>query len=413
MRKKILATSFLVMSLASSLTLTSYAGWVQDNYGWAYEKANGVRLGGGWFTDPETELIYYLDPGGYMMSNTMVEGYRLAEDGHRLDKTERQLELEAKRTKEKTSRPTPNKVRLQIENAGKEAVARGYSIWTLRSHYQSEMQAFMDKIFKAVADEIYKDRKERREQAYEAAREAARQAALENEGVSNVGDMSVDLTNLYPTSTFASKNNEEVRYNFHRIEDGQEILMTYYSKITKKDPRRYVPYAFELSYNRGLISSETDLEAFDDGYQKMLAAALGQYEGESVFQQVMEGSIEDGITGTTDSGNTYEVFCKDGAVKIQVTCSEKMPEDESEEQNDDNSEENASSETQETTSKVITAGQGEQADESTEAQQSDGNQENSETSENQGEGSNQEASENQGEGSNQEASENQENGSNQ
>ena len=101
MRKKVLLTSFLAVSLMASLSLTSFAGWEQDNYGWYYVNNNGVRLGGGWFTDPDTKLVYYMDPGGYMMSDTMVEGYKLAEDGHRLDKTPEQLEAEAKQAQEK------------------------------------------------------------------------------------------------------------------------------------------------------------------------------------------------------------------------------------------------------------------------------------------------------------------------
>ena len=59
------------------------------------------------------------------MSDTMVEGYKLAEDGHRLDKIEAQLELEAKRAEEKASKPTPNKVRLEIEKCRKDGSIQG------------------------------------------------------------------------------------------------------------------------------------------------------------------------------------------------------------------------------------------------------------------------------------------------
>ena len=387
MKKKILMTSFIAASLMASLSLTSFAGWEQDDYGWYYVNSNGVRQGRGWFTDPETKLIYFMDPGGYMMSDTMIEGYKLAEDGHRLDKTEAQLELEAKRAEEKASKPTPNKVRLEIENAGKTAVSRGYSIWTLRTHYQAEMQAFMDNIFKAMADEIYKDRKERRDQAYQAAKEAAEAASLANEDGSSVGDMSVDLSKLYPTSTLASKDNEAVHYSIYRLEDSQDIIAANYSKVSKKDTLRFVPYAFELSYNRGIASSESDLAAFDSGYKKLLVASLGQEQGNAVYEQVMAGTLEDGATGDTDSGNTFEVINKDGIVKIRVTCSEKTAESESSESEDTGLEENSTEEAVETsvevpaTSPVITPGQSQtdpetaENEENAEDQQSEDNQE--------------------------------------
>ena len=386
MRKKVLLTSFLAVSLMASLSLTSFAGWEQDNYGWYYVNNNGVRLGGGWFTDPDTKLVYYMDPGGYMMSDTMVEGYKLAVDGHRLDKTPEQLEAEAKKAQEKASKPTPNKVRLQIESAGKEAVSRGYSVWTLRTHYQSEMQAFMDKIFKSMADEIYKDRKERRDQAYKEAKEAAQAASLANEDGSSVGEMSVDLSKLYPTSTLATKDNEAVHYSIYRLEDKQDIIAASYSKISKKDTLRYLPYAFELSYNRGITSSESDLAAFDQGYKKLLIASLGQEQGNAVYEQVMAGTLADGATGNTDSGNTFEVINKDGIVKIRVTCSEQTAESESENTEAENTEteENSSeqtaaaSEEKPATSPVITPGQSQESaeeQENTEDQQSAENQE--------------------------------------
>ena len=151
----------------------------------------------------------------------------------------------------------------------------------------------MDKIFKSMADEIYKDRKERRDQAYKEAKEAAQAASLANEDGSSVGEMSVDLSKLYPTSTLATKDNEAVHYSIYRLEDKQDIIAASYSKISKKDTLRYLPYAFELSYNRGITSSESDLAAFDQGYKKLLIASLGQEQGNAVYEQVMAGTLAD------------------------------------------------------------------------------------------------------------------------
>ena len=104
------------------------------------------------------------------------------------------------------------------------------------------------------------------------------------------------------------------------------------------------------------------------------------------YEQVMAGTLADGATGNTDSGNTFEVINKDGIVKIRVTCSEQTAESESENTEAENTEteENSSeqtaaaSEEKPATSPVITPGQSQESaeeQENTEDQQSAENQE--------------------------------------
>ena len=63
MKKKILMTSFIAASLMASLSLTSFAGWEQDDYGWYYVNSNGARQGRGWFTDPGDQIDLFHGSG--------------------------------------------------------------------------------------------------------------------------------------------------------------------------------------------------------------------------------------------------------------------------------------------------------------------------------------------------------------
>ncbi|MCI8658751.1 MAG: hypothetical protein HFG54_00685 [Lachnospiraceae bacterium] len=384
MRKKVLTASFLAISISASMGLTSYAGWVHDGHGWQYQYADGSTAKQGWLTDPDTGLIYHMAPGGYMMSDTEVEGYKLASDGHRLDKTDEQIARETREKEKKESRPSPNKAKMALDATVAEAKTRDYANSTLRSHYQAEMQVFMDKIFSDIANELYKDIKDRRAAAIEAAQEAAVAASMESEDGGDIGELSVDFSNLYPTDTYKANDNENVKYSIFRTEDNQDIIAASYSKIVKPESARYVPYTFELGYNRSIIASDEDLAAFDKGLQRLLVASLGQEQGGTIYDQIVTGAIADGTSGNTDSGNSFVIMKKNEVVTIRVTCSEKTSEeaemtDETGE-NEGDAQTETSVENTETTSSVITSGQG-QNQESEEDQNEEQAQEENENSE--------------------------------
>lgn len=367
MRKKVLTASFLAISISASMGLTSFAGWINDGYGWQYQYADGSTAKQGWLTDEETGLIYYMAPGGYMMSDTEVEGYKLAADGHRLDKTEEQIARETREKEKRESRPSPNKAKVALDATIAEAKTREYASSTLRVHYQAEMQVFMDKIFTDMSQELYKDIKDRRAAVIEAAQEAALAASLASEDGGDVGDLTIDFSNLYPTDTYKASDNESVKYSIYRNEDKQDIVAASYSKIIRPQSAQYVPYAFEVNYNRGIISSEEDMAIFDQGYQRLLIATLGEEQGGTVYDQVITDAIVDGASGNTDSGNSFVVMKRNGVVMIRVTCSEKTAEDKEateetasveESEGETQTEASSTSENTGSTSTVITSGQG-------------------------------------------------------
>ena len=384
MRKKIFVTSFIAASLSAAMVVPSFAGWIQDGNGWLYQYDNGTTAGQGWFTDPDTGLVYHLDPGGYMMSETEVEGYKLASDGHRLEKTDEQLAREARAAERKASKPTPNKAKMAIDAAVAEAKTRTYAASTLRAHYQAEMKVFMDKYFLEMSGELYKDIKERRAKVIEEAKAAAEAASLASEDGSETGDMSIDYSNMYPTDTYSGNDNEAVKYSIFRNEDKQDIISASYSKIVKQDSEKYVPYTFELAYNRGIAPSEEDRDIFDQGYQKMLVACLGETKGNEVYELALAGTLEDGHADTTDTGNSFVVMNKNGVLTIRVTCSEKVEEEPAEGQEAEGDAESTTADTQETaqepeeaastTSSVITSGQGKKDGDQADTQETQENQ---------------------------------------
>lgn len=385
MRKKVLTASFLAISISASMGLTSYAGWIHDGHGWQYQYADGSTAKQGWLTDPDTGLIYHMAPGGYMMSDTEVEGYKLASDGHRLDKTDEQIARETREKEKKESRPSPNKAKVALDATVAEAKTREYANSTMRTHYQAEMQVFMDKIFSDMANELYKDIKDRRAAVIEAAQEAAVAASMASEDGGDVGELAVDFSNLYPTDTYKGNDNEGVKYSIYRTEDKQDIVAASYSKIVKTESPRYVPYTFDLGYNRSIISSDEDLVIFDEGYLRLLVAALGQEQGSAIYDQVIAGTIVDGTLGNTDSGNSFVIMKKNEVVTIRVTCSEKKPEEAVEtSENEENQEENQTEATateMEATSSVITSGQGQKKEETEAVETEEQAQEETENSE--------------------------------
>ena len=126
MRKKalVIAAAAALMTLSTGITAFA-AGWVKEDttYGvkWKYVYDNGDWPSGNWFTDPDTELVYHLDPDGYRMTDTTVEGFWLDSDGVRQEKTEEQIEREAREKAQKAAKPNPGKKVAADKVAGIEA----------------------------------------------------------------------------------------------------------------------------------------------------------------------------------------------------------------------------------------------------------------------------------------------------
>lgn len=72
----------LIMALLMFFVNFSYAGsWIQDEYGWKYEKDDGTFQGAGWFKD-DNNKFYYFNAFGYILTNTVTpDGAVVGEDG--------------------------------------------------------------------------------------------------------------------------------------------------------------------------------------------------------------------------------------------------------------------------------------------------------------------------------------------
>jgi len=368
MKRRVIVTSCLAMSLSMATGLTSYAGWVQESNGWAYVYDDGHRAPCGWFTDPETGAEYHLDPDGYMMTETRVDGFWLEADGRKRAKTQAEIEAEENKKKREASKPSPAKAQAAIKAAAAEAKETNVAVSTIRSHYVGEMQALMDKIYIGMAEKLYADKEERQkarlEEAKQKALAEAEQKALELGGDVEIEDLvdldkvKADYSDLYPTVANTINNNQETEYSFVRISDKQNIISTKYSKILIKKSIYYIDHALEISYNRGLANSDEERAVFDEGYRQLLVAALGGNEGAALCDRILAGAVETEASGVTDTGNTYVVKNMDGLVTIQVTCSEKTESTDGTENADEGqSESSVENDSQASTATVIVAGQ--------------------------------------------------------
>jgi hypothetical protein len=94
----------------------------------------------------------------------------------------------------------------------------------------------------------------------------------------------------------------------------------------------------------------------------MVIAALGENKGNAGYEKVMAFEVGSDDTlkesGTTDTGNTYELTYRYNNANVKITCSEIVPEGEETETVEDTTEETI----QESTTSVITAGAAASAD---------------------------------------------------
>lgn len=79
--KKQLATLGLAVMLASSMSMTAFAGqWRQDTTGWWYQSDDGTYFNGGW--QWIEGKCYYFTPEGYCLTNTTTpDGYMVDGSG--------------------------------------------------------------------------------------------------------------------------------------------------------------------------------------------------------------------------------------------------------------------------------------------------------------------------------------------
>lgn len=289
MKKRWLAMTAVAAALTLSTGMTAFAaGWQQDSTGWFYQYEDGSYAWCGWFTDPADNSIYYLDPDGYMMSDTVVEGYRLGSDGRRIEKTAEELAKETQKKKETASKNTPGKQLAAADLAAdaakeKESVAATSNV---RKVFQSEMKVFMDRAFNSVLKGYY---------------------ANKNEDFNG----STSLT-VYETI-----------YDYTSL-DGRQILNASLWHVTNKTSSRYHESALDLTYDRNVVTNAEEISWYEDAFKTLTIAALGETEGQTVldslYAQIASGVTSINHAGTTNAGNAYTFTYRDGKISISVTC---------------------------------------------------------------------------------------------
>lgn len=318
MKKKIVGIAAVAALMSLSTGMTAFAaGWVTDNtpYGekQKYVYDNGDWPSGKWFTDPETQLVYCLDPDGYKMTETTVEGYWLDANGVRQEKSEEQIERENRAKASKAAKPNPGKKVAADKVAASEAKNNDAAVSTTRSGYIAELKVLINKISKTLI----------------AARTDASVKALTTEN------------NLEVSRTFRDANSFDL-YRFAMWNSA-------------KDKANAVDFTYWYD-----VAPEADRNAYNAAYEQTVVAALGETEGKSLTDYI-QSQRELGITslereGKTDTGNSYTMKYRNNRVDISVTCSEIVPQDENAEAA--NTSENTAAEetTQTVTSKTIAVG---------------------------------------------------------
>lgn len=345
MKKKIVSVLSVAAAITAMSSVPAFAGsWIQDMNGYMYQHDDGTIQGMGWFTDPETNLEYYINPDGYMMAGTHVEGYWLDDSGVKHEKSDAQIEAEQRRAERLASRPSPGKDAKAATDAGAAAVTTGIAASTLRVVYSNEMVNLYDSIFLE-----------------------AKKGILKSEYKDYTGSI--------------SKDNLQTTYYYDVANMGRVLEGTIW-KSSKVGSANYVPYAIEIKYNRGVVPDREDSQYFETAFKSLMTAALGQTEGQNVYERVSADEPYSEATytlsGLTDTGNTYELSYRYNTANIKVTCSEIAPVEEGAENAetvDETQSEFAEAEQPATTS-VITVGaaqnsQADEAEQAAEAEQSE------------------------------------------
>ncbi|MCD8081929.1 MAG: hypothetical protein LUE86_00015 [Clostridiales bacterium] len=327
MKKRFLGVTVLAAGLTLASAMTAFAGsWKTDSLGTYYENDDGTRpVYAGWFTDPDTGYVYFMNPDAYIMTDTEILGYRLASDGRRIDKTEEELaaEEEAKNalTAKSKTKSKPSDASAEAKAAGNAAKKADYAVTTTRLSYQSEMTTFMNTVYRAAGK------------------------ATTTAGI--VGD--------------SQKDNIEVVY-FFATPDGYRYFTAVLPLSSKVGSANYNPHAFELAYNYNSMGGD-DATLYGDAFNSLILSSLGPVEGQTVIDTL--AAIREAGTETfshesvTDTGNYYELNYSNGYVTIDVTCSEITATEETEETGETTEAAETTEETTEAeaTTSVIVAGQ--------------------------------------------------------
>lgn len=318
MRKKALGIAAVAAAMTLSTGITAFAaGWVTETtpYGdkQKYVYDNGNWPSGNWFTDPDTQLVYHLDPDGYCMTDTTVDGYKLDSNGVRQEKSQEEIDRENRAAANKASKPNPGKTVAAAKVAASEAKEKNAAVSTTRRSYISELKVIINKITRTLM----------------ASRTDASVEILTTED------------NLEVSRMFRSSNSVEF-YKFAMWNSAKD-------KANSVD----LTYIYDAA-------PEADRELYNTAYEQSVVAALGEAEGKAVTDYV-QGQREQGVTdltreGKTDSGNSYSLTYKNNKIQISVTCSEVTEDDQTEEANADTTTETATEETAQVTSKTITVG---------------------------------------------------------
>lgn len=332
MKKKALGLGLLTAALTLATGFTAFAGsWQQDTNGWYYLRDDGYWQGCGWFTDPADNAMYYLDPDGYMMSGTTVEGYKLGDDGRRIEKTEEDIQREQERKERIAKKASPAKEQAAAElaaTAAKKAIA---AVSTTRLSYQSEMKTFMDKYYIETL-----------------------------KAMNTLGSKSV--------ARGVVEDNLETTYRFQAEHGVVAEAMLW--KMSHEGNASYKPEALIMTYDRNHLSEAAEIEVFETLNKNMLIAALGETEGQAALDyynaEVAAGNSSFDRAGNTDAGNSYTMKYRNGKATICVICSEYVAPVEGEETTEAVAEETAAPVEEVVTSKVLVAGQAQTVEEDTE-----------------------------------------------
>lgn len=373
MRKRMIAMASIAAAMTVAMSIPAFAaGWAQEGDKWKYYTDDyGNFVSGQWFTDPADGSIYHLDPDGYAMTETRVDGYWLDASGRRIEKTETEIQREVEKAAREASKPTPGKEQTAATAAGQAAKNAASAVSNTRLAYQAEMKVFMDKIYiengnalKLVRDaEIAEAAK-----AVEAAN-AANSAKAKAEGDDEYENEEFIEDNVDTVAIFTDITNTIVEFTYRFMDkNNNNIITSTVWPVAVAKANGYKVQAFETHYNRGLLSRADEISIYDDTFKKLTVAALGETAGNAaynfVFEQLSAGVYNFEITNTTDAGNSYTLICGDGIVSFTVTCNDQLQDTAAEETADATPEPEAAVTA---SAPVITAGTGKNNAENTSA----------------------------------------------
>lgn len=161
MRKKALGIAAVAAAMTLSTGITAFAaGWVTEStpYGdkQKYVYDNGNWPSGNWFTDPDTQLVYHLDPDGYRMTDTTVDGYWLNSEGVRQEKSQEDIDRENEKRQRRQASQNPVSLLQQQRLQHLKQKIRMQAVSTTRRSYISELKVIINKITKTLAASTYR-----------------------------------------------------------------------------------------------------------------------------------------------------------------------------------------------------------------------------------------------------------------